>query len=217
MVKVPRHNRRADSTREQLLTAATVIFARDGFDATSLRMIAQQAKVNQALIGYHFGSKQGLYLAVFSRLVEGLQQRFFPWLSVIHDELPHAQRDKARQLLLELVSKMANFMVNEALATWAQLILREQQSPTSAFDLFYEGVMQPMLTTAIALMVRIKPQLSEERCRLLVLTVFGQLLIFRSSRAAVLKLMDWQTIDEPQYQQIVTLVVSNVCAILDNE
>jgi len=54
-------------TRDKILDTAERLFARDGFDATSLRAITTEADVNLAAVNYHFKSKEALVLAVFSR------------------------------------------------------------------------------------------------------------------------------------------------------
>ncbi len=61
-VKVGRPSQ-ADSekTRELLLRAAIVLFAKKGFDGTSVKDISDRAGTNVSLISYHFGGKEGLY------------------------------------------------------------------------------------------------------------------------------------------------------------
>ena len=54
-------------TRESLLDAAETLFAAHGIEAASLRQITQHAGANLAAVNYHFGSKDGLVRAVFSR------------------------------------------------------------------------------------------------------------------------------------------------------
>lgn len=54
-------------TRESLLAAAEALFSEHGIEAASLRQITQQAGANLAAVNYHFGSKDGLVRAVFSR------------------------------------------------------------------------------------------------------------------------------------------------------
>jgi AcrR family transcriptional regulator len=54
-------------TRESLLDAAETLFSERGIQAASLRAITEQAGANLAAVHYHFGSKQGLVRAVFSR------------------------------------------------------------------------------------------------------------------------------------------------------
>lgn len=55
-----------DERRSQLISAATVAFARAGFAATSLDDIAAQAGVTKVLIYRHFASKADLYLGALT-------------------------------------------------------------------------------------------------------------------------------------------------------
>lgn len=51
-------------TKETILISAAEVFLDHGYYDTTVRMIAQKAEVNQALINYHFGDKEALYLEV---------------------------------------------------------------------------------------------------------------------------------------------------------
>jgi AcrR family transcriptional regulator len=51
-------------TREQIAAAARLLFAERGYDRTSVRAIAAQARVDPALVGHFFGSKERLFLEV---------------------------------------------------------------------------------------------------------------------------------------------------------
>jgi AcrR family transcriptional regulator len=59
-------------TRESLLDAAETLFSAHGIEAASLRQITQHAGANLAAVNYHFGSKDGLVRAVFSRRLRPL-------------------------------------------------------------------------------------------------------------------------------------------------
>ena len=48
-------------TRAEILNAARAMFASVGYTATTLRAVAQQARVDPALILHHFGSKEALF------------------------------------------------------------------------------------------------------------------------------------------------------------
>jgi AcrR family transcriptional regulator len=56
------------STREQILSAALRVLARDGFAKLSARTIAAEAGTNLALLNYYFGSKEKLLLTIFDEL-----------------------------------------------------------------------------------------------------------------------------------------------------
>jgi AcrR family transcriptional regulator len=67
MTGQPGRRRDAAATRAALLDAAEVLFAERGFDRTTVRDIAGQADVNQALLFRYFGSKEALFEAVVAR------------------------------------------------------------------------------------------------------------------------------------------------------
>jgi AcrR family transcriptional regulator len=59
----------SDKTKKSILHAAKTEFAAKGFSGARMGSIASIAGVNQALIHYHFGSKEDLYKAVIEKLV----------------------------------------------------------------------------------------------------------------------------------------------------
>jgi AcrR family transcriptional regulator len=63
--------KRRISNREQLLRVGRKLFSRHGFAATSTRQIAAEAGCNLALINHHFGSKEGLLVAILESEMRG--------------------------------------------------------------------------------------------------------------------------------------------------
>jgi AcrR family transcriptional regulator len=61
-------------TREALLAAAAAEFARHGPKGTRIREIVARSGVNERMIYHHFGSKEGLYRAVFEREGTGVRE-----------------------------------------------------------------------------------------------------------------------------------------------
>ena len=57
-----------DATKESIMTAAMRLFAEKGLKLVTVREICKAAKVNVALINYHFRNKNGLYQACVERL-----------------------------------------------------------------------------------------------------------------------------------------------------
>ena len=84
---------RGDATREALLVTAIEVFGREGFHAASTRAIAQEAAVNQALIGYHFRNKKGLYLAAFEHMAERIAERLGPAIAAVDAMLERPEPD----------------------------------------------------------------------------------------------------------------------------
>lgn len=67
--------RTQDHCTDRLLAAGRELFARNGYDGTSVRAITSKSKANLGAITYHFGSKHVLYYAVLSLLMKPLGKR----------------------------------------------------------------------------------------------------------------------------------------------
>jgi TetR/AcrR family transcriptional regulator len=63
-------DRDADRSRESILAAAERVFARNGFDATTMQAIGDAAGLSRGAASYFFGSKNDLYDAVLARVIE---------------------------------------------------------------------------------------------------------------------------------------------------
>src|SRR5262245_10098236 len=57
-------------SRDEILRAAMSLFANRGFHETSMSEVAREAHVSKALIFWHFKTKEELFMAVLSRLLE---------------------------------------------------------------------------------------------------------------------------------------------------
>jgi AcrR family transcriptional regulator len=62
-----------DERRGAILAAAVRVLARDGIAAATTRKIATEADVNQAMLGYYFGSKDELLFAVLQEMMRQTQ------------------------------------------------------------------------------------------------------------------------------------------------
>jgi AcrR family transcriptional regulator len=70
----PVRRRNAEQTRQALLQVAGRRFAHDGYAATTVRDIADEAGVNVALINRYFTSKEGLFEACLNAAVTDLSR-----------------------------------------------------------------------------------------------------------------------------------------------
>jgi AcrR family transcriptional regulator len=200
-------SKRGDQTRDQLIAAAIEIFGRDGFHAASTRAIAQRAGANQALIGYHFGGKQGLYLAVFEGITEGLRTRMLPVVTSATQQLTSIEKGCERATAisaLELVfDTFAGVLAQEATSGWVRMIMREQQDPTAAFEIIYDGIMGPMLqllSRLISLATGRAPDDADTRLQGLML--LGQVLVFVIARTTTARHTGWEKLGQPQLDAI---------------
>jgi TetR/AcrR family transcriptional regulator len=57
--------------KEQILAAAEVLFAENGFSGTTTRMLAAKAGVNLGMLTYYFGTKEQIFEALVEKRITG--------------------------------------------------------------------------------------------------------------------------------------------------
>ena len=208
------HANRGPETRQRLIHSALEVFGAYGFDGASTRMLAERAGANLAAIPYYFGGKEGLYRAAAEFVVEVSKQQIQP----VVDRIERAggggkvSRRTASALLQELLERFADLVIGSREAeTWASFIMREQLHPGAAFEILYEGLMRRIIEAA-ANMLAIILRMPADDTRLMIKaqTVFGQILIFRTGRAAVLRQLGWNEISDDGLKLIQSVVRENV-------
>jgi AcrR family transcriptional regulator len=66
----PRPGRPSSGARERILAAGLEVLKSDGYAGLTTAKVAARAGQNKALIGYHYGSKQGLVAAIAREVTE---------------------------------------------------------------------------------------------------------------------------------------------------
>lgn len=208
-------NIRSEGTRSALIAAAMEAFALSGYEAASTRQIASAADAHPGLIGYHFGSKEGLYLAVFEHIASTMQQRIGPALAGIDQALtspgkPAEAATRSLALLGALCDAMVATLADQDMGPWGALMMREQQTPTAAFDLIYERFMRRVLDTMTRLVRAVDPARDEPAARLIVVALMGQMMVFRVARAGAMRHLGWQDIGPDELSQIQAMLRDNL-------
>lgn len=75
-------------TKEAILDAAEAVFAEVGFEKASIRQIVAKAGVNLAAVHYHFGSKDALVEAVFTRCIGPINAQRLEMLEAVEAAHP---------------------------------------------------------------------------------------------------------------------------------
>lgn len=128
--------------RERLLEAAIRLFGRDGFDATSVRAVADEAGVSWGLVRFYFESKDGLRDAVEERVMSGYLQR-----------VKDASRVTSREDLASLIESQTEGLSD--VASYLRRAIMEERSIALEF-------LRELLTTTEALNADVRAQFPDE-------------------------------------------------------
>lgn len=225
---------KSDSTRLAMVEAAIEVFAEYGFNGASSRQLASAAGVNLALISYHFGGKEGLYLATFKHINTQFRAITKPLLAQLNTEflkltarhngkpsnsiIAAAHTHQARvcvQMIETILHANIELLASEQTESWAKLILREQQNPGEAFNILYSSTMSDVLSMLTKLIAFIQHKKVTDDCvKFSALSLLGQVQILRSARASVVKYMGWESISETEIEQLKQHISFNINAML---
>ncbi len=200
--------------QQRLLEIAIREFGAKGLEGASTRGISTAAGTAMSSITYHYGGKEGLYLAAADYIADQMGSYLAPALG-LHGDLDPASPAGARAIIKAVLSKLIDKMVDEESATWALFIVREQMKPTEAFERLYGGMMGRMLEKLADLVSVASGNGEGYVARIATITLIGQVIALRASRAAVLKLLERPSIDEAVVGSLKARIFANTDAILD--
>ena len=174
--------REIEDTRQRLISIAGEVFAESGFRAATVRDICTRAKANIAAVNYHFGDKEGLYLAA-------VEAAHCNPLELMKPDWPAAltPADKLRFF----IEHMLQHLLDDRRPAWhARLMMREMAEPTQACANFVEAYIRPMAQTLRGILKDLLPaDVGDEELWLMGASIFGQCLFYKVHRPVVQLLM----------------------------
>jgi AcrR family transcriptional regulator len=179
--------------REDLITVAIEKFGKRGFDAVGTRELAAAVGTPMSSITYHFGGKEGLYLAAAEHIFDQLQLM----MDLQPVGLPAGDMSRNERLasLCARLRKVGEFMLREESAPFALFVSREQQSPTDGVLKLMREKMEPLMEVFVSQVKLLRPDLDEREARTITLFLFGMAITLRHSRASLRILLEIDEID----------------------
>jgi AcrR family transcriptional regulator len=167
------------NTYDALLDAAEELFSERGYTGVGIREIVDRAGANIAAINYHFGSKQGLYLATVQR---AMQQRVTSAAWEALEGRP-ADANEAAAALARFIDRFLRHLIPADRDDAAScFILREAAQPSEAIDSILENFIKPNEALLVQTLQVLAPQCSRAQLSLYAQSVLGQMLHYRTFR-----------------------------------
>jgi AcrR family transcriptional regulator len=194
---------------DRLLETAISEFGAKGLDGASTRGIAAKAGTAMSSITYHYGGKEGLYIAAAEYIAAQMED-------VAHGiQRQGLTPEDARAAIHTMMTRMLDKISAERSRPWTLFILREQMNPTEAFDRIYAGPMGQMMETFVDLVCMATGVRDAPAARLIVMTLFGQLLVLRAARATCERVFERRVDDPALVADLKARIAANADAILD--
>ena len=162
-------------TRERILRVAEELFARDGFESTSVREITRLARCNVAAVNYHFGGKESLYEAVFAGLLDELRERR---IQHIEAALDRAGDEASLETFLEAFadSFLDPLLGSDRGRYLMSFIDNELRHPHLPPEMMVARLFRPLHEVGLAALDRTGPRMAPECAALCLMSLVGQLI-----------------------------------------
>ena len=212
----PGTHTRGEDTRRRILETALEIFASEGYEGASTRLLAERAGVNLPAIQYYFGSKEGLYRAVIQSIAESTEAHMAPVTAKVRVvlERPDAKREELLELLCQMLEAFVALVSgSDTLAeSKRQLFARAEVEDTPGLEELHESGMRHVFQPCLELIGRLLGRATEDQETLLsTLTAFGQATIFCDK--AVRRVLNLDEFTEEQVRAIQRMVRAHTEAI----
>ena len=150
-------------TRDRVLDVAERLFAERGLNAVSIRDITSEAEANLGAINYHFGTKEGLIVAVLERRMAPLEEKRLKALDAVEAAAKSGQ--PKLEAVLEAIFRPA---VEQAMdskrggATFSKILARLLVEPNPAAEQVIRCHFEPMIRRFDAALMRAMPKLTHQ-------------------------------------------------------
>ncbi|EPC3491798.1 transcriptional regulator CecR [Citrobacter freundii] len=215
-MNTPTMTTKGEQAKNQLIAAALAQFGEYGLHATT-RDIAAQAGQNIAAITYYFGSKEDLYLACAQWIADFIGSQFRPHAEEAERLFaqPEPDRGAMRELILRACKNMIMLLTQDDTVNLSKFISREQLSPTAAYQLVHDQVINPLhthLTRLIA--VYTGGDANDTQMILHTHAILGEVLAFRLGKETILLRTGWSQFDEDKTALIDQTITCHIDLIL---
>ena len=188
MRKVKAETDHVEPARARIMDAAERVFAELGYDGASVRKIATLASVPVALINYHFGSKEGLYRALFEKRVPTIYDQRVMGLQLARSE-PDLDR-RIEQVVKALIYPMFNLRGSEKSSYFGQIMARELSDPSAETRGIFRDMFDPVAMMMIEAIAECFPDWTKSEVHWAYHTMLGAMMLVMMDNGRIARLSD---------------------------
>ncbi|HTR83753.1 MAG TPA: CerR family C-terminal domain-containing protein [Reyranella sp.] len=207
---------RGEDTRRRILDAALEIFAAEGYEGASTRVLAERAGVNLPAIQYYFGNKEGLYRAVIESIIRHNEAHMAPLTAKVKVALadPATPRETLLDLLCEIFESFVTLVSGgHQVESRRLLYARAEVERTPGLEMLHESGIREIFEPCLTLVARLLGKPAEDpEVVVRTLALFGQVTIFCNK--AVRRVLKMPEFDDERAATIRAIIRSHTQAVV---
>ncbi|MEQ6249996.1 TetR/AcrR family transcriptional regulator [Sulfitobacter sp. HNIBRBA3233] len=206
--KRPREDGVEDSRYAAILNAAEIVFANEGFKGASLREIARRAEVAQALIHYHFETKEKLFEAMAARQAVAINDARGRMLDKVLAFADPQLEPLVEALFRPTIEKGQDIAMQGG--GFSRILVSIANSTDPRDRAYTERYYDPIARRFIAALERIEPQLGRKDAVWAYMFSIGVGMMMMAQTGRSTRLSDGQC-DDSQIEDMLAEIITYVC------
>lgn len=171
------------NTKDKIIQTGIRLFAKNGYEATTMRMIANDAGINIALISFYFGNKENFYKSVLEYVANDISPYYnsvYNKIEVLKREKGFIDKEEALDLIVQLVNLQLYIALNqqEPWPDYVSLLYWEQRHPPEGNSPFTEKVTLEVEDTLSFLLTQYEPSLDYRKASIISRFINGGIISF---------------------------------------
>lgn len=198
-----------ETAKDRILAAAETLFGEFGYNGTTARQIARQARVPVALANYHFGSKEGLYRAIFEMRAPAIYDQ-----RVVGLQLARTEPDLNRRIELvikALIVPMLGLRGGGKASSFGRILARELSDPNSEGRGIFREMFDPVAQMMIDAIGECFPDWTKAEIHWAYHTMLGAMMIVMMDNGRIARLSDGAASSE-NYEEAARHIVAILTA-----
>lgn len=206
-------NNNLSDTKLKLILTAGELFAKQGFEATSIRNISEKAKVNVSAINYHFGSKENLYMEVIKYIISK-SSKIQPSSLSQDNSLLQNRAGVARIIKLIIEDKFLALLASNEPAWFQQLMIRTITETPEAHKILAKKIFKPEFEAFKKIIKKAKPKTSDMEAGFIINSIHAHLVFLLTCKTVILTTFNIKQYDKKFIKQVIKHITQIVFSAL---
>jgi AcrR family transcriptional regulator len=176
-------------TQRKVIEAAIEVFGRLGFEGASTRALMARAGANLAAIPYHFGGKQGLYLAAAKVIADYARENVEPIVIRLVDADRAGPVARIDEALAEFIELLVGGPEPEE---WVAFFIRCEREADDAFRMIHDALITPFKQALTAtVLAATGGDAADEGLHMRIAIVIASIINLRTMKNMLLSALGW--------------------------
>ncbi len=187
-------------TKRRVIEAAIEVFGRLGFEAASTRTLTERAGANLAAIPYHFGGKEGLYLAAARVIADHARDRIDAIITRLRDGRRAGPVRRIDEAIWDFIQLLAGEQEPDE---WVAFFIRCEREADDAYKIIHDAAITPLKRALTETILAVTGgDAGDPGLQMRIAIVLASIINLRTMKNMLLSTLGWTEMSPARLQQL---------------